>query len=112
MGNEVDDDRPGRGGLVPKWTWHLGWGDLDHQTRDNIIVGIGGLVYAVLLGWPLYNLAVGRSQPENFTLLGGMIGLMLAAYAIMTNRMVGSFRWIAGAAGLLVLVLCLGFGPV
>jgi hypothetical protein len=112
MGNGVKDDGPTRGRFVPKWTWRRRWGELDHQTRDNIIVGVGGLVYAVLLGWPLYNLAVGRSQPENFTLLGGMIGLMLAAYAIMTNRMVGSFRWIAGATGLLVLVLCLGFGPL
>lgn len=86
---------------------------LDPQVRDNLIVGTTILIYAALLGWPLYSLAVGVGMPaSNLTLLGGTIGLLIATYAVMTDRIHGWPRPAIGALGLAVLVLCFGFGPL
>lgn len=90
-----------------------GRGRLNPDIVDNIAVGLGGLVYAAALGWPLSNLATGYgSRPENFALLGGMIGLMLAAYAVMSNRLAQPVRLPIGAIGLTIVVVCWGFGPL
>jgi hypothetical protein len=88
------------------------WSRLDADTRDNIIVGVAAAFYAALLAWPIYNLLLGPSAPEDFTLLGGMIGLMLASYAVMSNRVADVFRLPIAAAGLLIVLACWGFGPL
>lgn len=83
------------------------------EFRDNIVVGIGSALYAALLAWPIYNLAIGSgSQPKNLTLLGGMIGLMLATYAVMSNRVADQWRLPIGAVGLSLVLVCWGFGPL
>jgi hypothetical protein len=87
--------------------------DLFPHLRENLIIGGCIVVYAALMLWPLYNLVAGvGSQPANFTLFGGMVGLMLAGYATMTERVHGPLRWAIGAIGLSFLVFCWGFGPL
>jgi hypothetical protein len=94
------------------WWQRLGEA-LDPEVRDNVIVGATILIYTALLCWPLYGLAVGAGMPaSNLTLLGGTIGLLLATYAVMSDRLHGWARRTIGAVGIAIVVLCFGFGPL
>jgi hypothetical protein len=90
------------------------WNDLDPklQLRDDLIVATGGLIYLAVLIWPIYGLAFGGHPTRYETLLGGFIGLLLASYAVMSDRMDGRHRTAIASIGVGFIVLCWGFGPL
>jgi hypothetical protein len=97
-----------------RW-WRDHWNDLGpkHQLRDDLIVAAGALLYLLVLIWPLYGLASGHGRhPEYPTMLGGLIGLLLASYAVMSDRMRGRQRALIAAIGIAFIVVCWGFGPM
>ena len=81
------------------------------ESRDNVIMLWAGALCAVLLVVPLYNVITDSgSRPGNFTFLGGLIGLVLAAYAVMSNRVASAMRLPLGLLGVVLIAICWGFG--
>jgi hypothetical protein len=91
----------------------VNWHQQALNLGEKLIIGTSALLYAALLAWPLYGLAIGSgSRQENFTLLGGVIGLMLATYAVMSNRIAEPMRLPLGVIGLSIVLACWGFGSL
>lgn len=89
------------------------WNLRDPQARDNTFVGMLALLYAVLAGLPLYNLVTGNgSRPQNFSILGGMVGLVIAGFAAMDIPVHWTLRLTLAAIGIGLIVGFWGFGPM
>lgn len=83
------------------------------EVHDYVILALGGILFAILLAWPIYNLTTGSgSRPENFTVLGGAIGLSVATYGVLSNRTHDRTRLPFVLIGLLLVLVCVGFGPL
>ena len=107
------DEAPAKNG-GNSW-WRDRWNDLDpkHQWREDVLVAMGGLVYLGVLGWPLYRLVFADgATPENMSIVGGLVGLLLASYAVMSDRVEGTIRGLLAAIGILAIIACWGFGPL
>jgi len=97
-----------------RW-WRDHWNDLgpDHQLCDDLIVAAGASLYLFVLIWPLHGLASSHGHhPEYPTMLGGLIGLLLASYAVMSDRFRGPQPALIVAIGITFIVMCWGFGPM
>jgi len=97
----------------PRAPWHRRWNLRDPHARDNLFVAALALFYAILAGFPLYNLITDNgSRPRNFTILGGMVGLVIAGFAAMDIPVHGALRLALAAVGIGLIVGFWGFGPM
>jgi hypothetical protein len=89
------------------------WHELTPKQRDDIVVGAIAFIYGAVAIGPIYNLVTGvGSRPQNFTILGGMIGLVIAGYAAMAVQLHWPIRAILGAIGVACIAGFWGFGPM
>lgn len=89
------------------------WSLFNPYGEDNVITALIALLYLSLLAWPLYNLAVGTGSPTaNFVLLGGMLGLILAAYAAIADHVRAAVRLPLCSIGIAMIIGFWGFGPL
>jgi hypothetical protein len=85
----------------------------EHRQRADLIVATGALLYLFVLIWPLHGLVTGHGhRPEYPTMLGGLLGLLLASYAAMSDRLRRQQRALIAAMGIAFIVACWGFGPM
>lgn len=106
-----EENEPRQGS--PKAPWHRRWNLRDPQARDNTFVAALALFYAILAGFPLYNLITGNgSHPQDFSILGGMIGLVIAGFAAMDIPVHWGLRLALAAIGIGMIVGFWGFGPM
>jgi hypothetical protein len=98
---------------VPRPPGKKRWSLLNPLREDGLIVAAIVFLYLSLLAWPLYNLATDAGSPSgNFTLLAGMLGLILAAYAAIADHVRTVFRLPLGATGIAMVIGFWGFGPL
>jgi hypothetical protein len=81
--------------------------------RDNTLVAAFALFYALLACIPLYNLVTDNgSRAQNLSILGGMLGLVIAGCAAMDIPVRWTLRLALGAIGIGLIVGFWGFGPM
>lgn len=107
---EEEDSAPRSPPRVP---WHRRWNLREPRARDNAFVAALALFYVILAGFPLYNLITGNgSRPQDFSILGGMIGLVIAGFAAMDIPVHWTLRLVLAAIGIGLIVGFWGFGPM
>jgi hypothetical protein len=105
--DEEESAQEPRTPLPRRWTLR------DPQVRDNAFVTVLALFYAILAGFPLYNLVTGNgSRPQDFSILGGMVGLIIAGFAAMDIPVHWALRLMLAAVGIGFIVGFWGFGPM
>jgi hypothetical protein len=89
------------------------WCLLNLRGQGKAIITSIILLYLSLLAWPLYNLAIGAgSLSGNFTLLAGMLGLILAAYAAIADHVRVVVRLLLSSIGIAMIICFWGFEPL
>lgn len=89
------------------------WRLLNPHGQDKAIITLIVLLYLSLLAWPLYSLAIGAGSPSgNFTLLMGVLGLILAAYAAIADHVRVVVRLPLGSIGIAMIIGFWGFAPL